>query len=430
MTEAKDKGISIVGITVKDFQRLRAAELKFTKTGMKRITGLNAQGKSALLKAIKTAFTGKAAGGVVPINTDSEDGKAEVELHLDNGFQIRRTWTEKGSYLTVIGPDGGKHTQTRVNEWLTPYGFDPLQFFTLKADKQREILLSLSTNPRLPKMLGDLDDKFDAIKAERTQYEAAKMRLTKLEPPQGERPELLDVSTTAQILSAKMEEQKKHEAVDSKVRDDESEIGRIDSAIATLKSEMKELKDRLEKGSTMLTAAKKELTISKSALAACPDVSKEIDKLKGKLEKAEEINSKVQPWTEYDRDVEELDEAKKKAAKLTKEMDGIKTKRLDLLTKAGIPIEGLSFEAGQPLLNELPLDQASGMEQVVFGMEVAMASGCELRAVLVDEGNDLDVKALAKAHKIAQSNGWQLFICRIEAGGPGQEVTVKDGVAK
>lgn len=98
-------GLRIVELRAENLKRLVAIEIHPTSDIIE-ITGRNAAGKSSVLDAIAYACGGQKLCPTEPIRNGEE--KASVSVKLDNGLQVTRTWTRKGSYLTVTNADGAE----------------------------------------------------------------------------------------------------------------------------------------------------------------------------------------------------------------------------------------------------------------------------------------------------------------------------------
>ena len=91
--------MKIVKLTIHNFLKLKDIEMNPSKTNI--IVGKNKQGKTSILKAIKAAFDGGVDEKMIRIG----ENKAEILLELDE-FDVKRTITEKGTYLDVANKEG------------------------------------------------------------------------------------------------------------------------------------------------------------------------------------------------------------------------------------------------------------------------------------------------------------------------------------
>ena len=168
MNKVKES-ISIVEVAIENFRRLTVAEIKLVrKEGLVRVTGRNAAGKTSLLKAIAGVLGG--AAEVHPESKKEEAKTGRVSLRLSNGYTVERRFTDRNAkgYLTITGPDEGQHRQSKLAGWLGSGSFDPLAFFSLKPESQRDTLFSVAKDPELPKKLADSRRKYVSVYESRT----------------------------------------------------------------------------------------------------------------------------------------------------------------------------------------------------------------------------------------------------------------------
>lgn len=435
----KNEAIRIIGVEVENFHRIRAAHIELRpEAGLVRVTGKNRAGKTSLLRAVAAALGGQ--GEVLPasVHLGSEDGTGRVTLRLENGYSVERRFTESNpkGYLTVVGPDGGKHSQTKLGEWLGERSFHPLALFNLRPAELRRVFLSLGTDP-------DLGQKLDALKAEqvrvseeRKPWNSAKQRAERTPMPDGERPEPVDVSGEM----ARLRELREHDRQRSASLENARRLTKVSAEAAeTVESQLEHIADleqQLESARAILPrlqeAAKEAAKASDTARRAwdvTTDPSDEIAAVEARISEADAVNAALEPWREYDRAVREGKEAAKKADELTHELNSLRARESALLAQVGIPVPGLSFDDdGTPLLNGLPLEVASGAEKIEMAVAVAIAANPDLRVCLVDEANDMDMEMLAALDARAKEHGFQVWVCRIGLEGAG-EIVVEDGEA-
>lgn len=434
----KKEGIHVVGIDVENLHRLRFADVKLLAGGgLVRVTGKNKSGKSSLLTTIKEAFGGAAEVTEIPIHKGSEAG--QVRIALSNGFTITRRITEQNTkgYLTVLAPDGGKHGQAKLNEWLGATSFDPLAFFSLKPERQREILLGLGSDPDLAEKLDEVRSRHAKLYAERTPFISEQQRCRRVKRPEGERPEPVDVSAAMEELRALQAKERARGDLVRDIRQLGQSITTNGDAKRSKRNRIKELEEELAKARTELdvleeqgAGLERERAGLIAALEATPPVDAELAAVQEQLDQADSVNASLEPWKEWERAQASLKEATKSVDGLTEQIGQAKAEEIRLIAAAGIPVPGLTFdpETAEPQLNGFPLALASGGERIRMAVAVALAVDPELRVCLVDEANDLDLEALEELDRLAKEHGFQVFACRIGLEGAG-EIVVDDGEA-
>lgn len=432
MAKAKkqDQRITVVEVEAKNFHRLEVAEVKVDgERGVVRVTGKNRAGKTSLLRAIRGALGG--AGGVLGeavVKEGAEDGTGEVTLTLSNGYTVRRRFTPQGpdkGYLTLDTPEGlpvKSGVQTFLDGWAGPLSFDPIAFFDLKPDRQREVLLGLSDDPGLLDRVNELRARQKEVYDERTEYIREERRWSKLEAPEGERPVVPDLGETMSELNDLLDKDRTRRNLQEQQQRHEEEIVRQGQLV-------RELEARLAAERDKLADMKKTKVENDELLEATPDLSARIDELQALAQGHHAAQEALKPWERYDDAMASLQEARARKAELTAQIDALKEEETKAIADAGIAVDGISFDDdGAPLLNGQPLSVASGAERVRMAVSVAMAANPQLRVCLVDQGDDLDLEELEAVQGLADEHDFQIWLARIGLEGDG-EVVVVDGVA-
>ncbi len=121
-----DEPLKVIKLRVSNVMRLRAVEIEPNGAPVVTVTGRNAQGKTSLLKSIALALGGKRGA----VEQALRDGEKKGEIFLDLGpYQVRRSFTQKGTYLTVTAD--GDEIEGGPQEFLdklTGLFFQPFDF--------------------------------------------------------------------------------------------------------------------------------------------------------------------------------------------------------------------------------------------------------------------------------------------------------------
>src|SRR3990167_1945300 len=130
--------MKIVKLSIHNFLKLKDIEMNPSKTNV--IVGKNKQGKTSILKAIRTAFTGDADSTSIRIG----EGKAEITVDLDE-LTIKRSITEKGNHLDISNKEGMRMPapQKYLDGILGTFSFNPIEFFEKKMADRKKYLLNV-----------------------------------------------------------------------------------------------------------------------------------------------------------------------------------------------------------------------------------------------------------------------------------------------
>lgn len=425
--KVEDPGITIAAIEVDDFRRLKLARVQvLPEVGLVRITGETAQGKTSLLKAVAAALFGAKAVDPGSIREDADSGR--VSLRLSNDFIAERRFTRAASRpkgeLNLVAPDMGpiKRAASILAEWVGPHAAAPLEFFQLDTAQQRDVLFSIAENPDLLKKVEGVRQKREATYSKRTPLISRRRQLTKVEKPEGERPEPIDTSSEMQKLTELRERQEERQEAHKDLEDARQGVRRAQLEVERLEKEL--AKAREELGSW-----EKAVDDAGAALEELEDHTEEIEALQGRIATASEVQKEIAPWERWDEAKSELDAIRKREEKLTTEIAELEKEEASLLEDAKIPVEGLSFnEEWEPLLNGRSFELASGRERIDAAYEVAVAARPQLKVILLDEANDLGLEDLKRLNERATQDGFQVLATRIGLEGEG-EIVVDDGEA-
>lgn len=430
--------MKIAKLTIHNFLKLKDVEINPSHTNV--IVGKNKQGKTSILKAIRTAFDGKADASSIRIG----ETKAEITVELDD-LTIRRSITEKGNYLDISNADGMKMPapQKYLDGILGTFSFNPIEFFDKKPVERKKYLLNaikLTINQeQLAEYTGEpligLDyenthaleivaqakkwyyDKRTVANAEVTKKKKALEELSAQIPADfkpGDVSEEQIAAFRAAIQKDKEEAIKmtaNNEAI-AKLREQETEI---DLEIERLQKRKVSIQDEI--------LAKTELKFDVSDPVAMQAAEDALASLESKRElvytvkRADEVRG-------------ELDVAVKEATKL----DGI-VKRLDkeipddLIAKANLPIEGLVIDGDEILINGVSVDNMSTSEQLRLGLQVVRALNGQFKVICVDGIEALDKESFEFFLNEVKDDEYQYFVTRVE-GDSEHSIVVEDGEIK
>ena len=442
-----EKPVSIVEVEIENFRRLTVAEIKLVpKEGLVRVTGPNAAGKTSLLKAIAGVLGG--AGEVHPESKKDEAKTGRVALRLSNGYTVERRFTDRNAkgYLTVTGPDEGQHRQSKLAGWLGSGSFDPLAFFSLKPEAQRDTLFSVAKDPELPKKLADSRRKYAAVYDDRTPVIVRKRDLARTiaSAPAGEPPDPIDTKETLSLIRSGQALQVRYQSLNRQHQNAMAKIHSYETAVSSRVAKIEDLEQRSDELLNRISGQKERLKVDKSNLSECQkkaevlqsdlsqtdDPAPQIAQLQEVLASASEVDRKRQPWLDHEKATMDFENVATEERTLTEDLKNIKAAEGRLLAESGIPVKGIGFdEAGTPLLNDRSLELASGRERIEVAVSVALAADPQLRVCLLDEANELDLDAMKALDRLARKHHFQIWCVRIGLEGPG-EIVVEDGVAK
>lgn len=407
--------MKIAKLTIHNFLKLKDVEMNPSKTNI--IVGKNKQGKTSILKAIRTAFTGDADSTSIRIG----EGKAEITLELDT-LNIKRTITEKGNYLDISNKEGMKMPapQKYLDGILGTFSFNPIEFFEKKPAERKKYLLNaikLTINQdELAVYTGEkltgLDyeahalevveqarkfyyDKRTIANSETTKKEKALQELTS-KIPEGFDPKLVSEEQITKL----------REAIQTDKENKIKAEAHADKVVALQKREAELVAELKKVQEDIVEAIKITFDVSDDMSIAAAEES--LAKLESQREvvftvkRAEEVREEL---TTAMKEAEKLDVVVKK---LTKEVPE------DLIKKAKLPVEGLTIDGDDIKINGVSLDNLSSSEQLKFGLEIVRALNGDFKVICVDGIETLDKESFQFFLKEIEGDDFQYFVSRVD----------------
>lgn len=429
--------MKITKLTISNFLKLKDVEFNPTKTNV--IVGKNGQGKTSILKAIRTAFTGDADSTSIRIN----EGKAEITIDLED-LIIKRTITGKGNYLDISNKDGFKMPapQKYLDGILGTFSFNPIEFFEKKpVDRKKYLLNAIKltiTQDELAVYTGEklagLDYEAHALEVvnDARKYYYEKRTIANAELSKKEKalqslsetiPEGFDASKVSEEEIKKLsdaiqkDEQEKIKADNNSLR-----ITDLQNQEASIKGQIADLQKKLEatqQDIVKLTNLKFDYS-DDLALGAAKDA---LAKLEGQREivftvkRVEEMRGEVAAVKE---DAEKLDAVVKALTKQVPE---------DLIAKAKLPIEGLTILGDDIQIKGVSIDNLSSSEQLKFGLDVVRALNGEFKVICVDGIEKLDQESFKFFLEQIEKDDYQYFVTRVDGNTP-HSITIEEGEIK
>ena len=408
---SNSEGLTVLQLLVENVRGAKRVTVTPRGTGTVKIKGNNGAGKSSILDAIQYALGGKAAQPQKPIR----NGETAAQVVADLGkFRVRRTWTSKGSYLTVERPttDGALLPVPSPQAFLDELcgqgiGFDPLAFTQKKPAEQVQTLLDMLSLPEDPR---DLDAKRKELYDQRT---LVNRQVKQAEAAVANAPHYPDAPAQGVSMADLLAEHNARTQVKAQNDAKRTHHERLCQSLSAKTSQVGYLRMQLIEAEAELAEA--QMYVEESAQSIEALVDPDPDELAGKLREMEAINAKVRANQQHARLVESAAVCQEQSAKLTAALEGIDRRKTEILTQAAFPVHGLSIaEDGRGgyvvTYHEVPLADCSSSEQLRVSMALAMALNPKVKVILVREGSLLDQDSLATVEQWATENGCQCWL--------------------
>lgn len=428
-----ENGLTILQLHIENVRGAKTVTVSPKATGAVQVRGKNGAGKSSVLDAIQFALGGKAVQPQKPIRHG--ETVAQVVANLGGKFTVRRTWTAKGSYLTVersAAPDGLPVPIPSPQAFLDELcgqgiGFDPLAFAQRKPAEQVQMLLDVLSLPEDPRTLDamrkDLYDQRTLVNRQVKQAEGAAAEATHY--PDAPRAEV----STADLLA----EYQRRLGVIEQHNQKRAEMRGIQDAHARAAERLEQLKAELVDAEAELAEFNMHLNEARAVVGTLVDP--DLAAVSAQMRDAETVNAKVRANQTHERLVQAAAAYQTESDTLTAQIEALDRRKTALLTAAAFPLPGLAIaEDGRGgyvvTYQDVPLADCASSEQLRVSMALALALNPTIRVVLLREGSLLDEEALATVEQWAEANGVQCWIELATTASGGEGFTIEAGLVK
>lgn len=428
-------------------------DLEFSPdAGFTEITGPNGAGKTSVLESIKAAL--QAGHDATLLRKGAKEG--EIVLVLDDGREIHRKVTEKGSKTDLV-QDGKKMPRPAeaIKALTDMLSVNPVDF--LRAPKKDRVKVLLEAMPleadanELSQIAGApvaVEPGTHALDAIENVYKRVFDERT------GTNRAVREKSATIKQLSEAIPE------VPGGVDGNENDLqAQVDTARAAKDSELERITKKLEgireQTRNTIDEIRDELIKQIDKLKA--EAQTKVDKLQAELADLEgkaglqrertiqKFNDTVTPIMNTmtairaNRDVaskreqqikiieqmrDELEELRTEADRQTQALAAIEKYKSDLLSS--LPIPGLEVVDGEIMRDGVPFDRLNTAQQVDIAVELAKLRAGTLGVIAVDGIELLDNESYEAFRERAQESGLQLFVSRVSPDG---EFTINAGAS-
>jgi DNA repair exonuclease SbcCD ATPase subunit len=421
---------------------LGVKELEFKPGKITIIQGAGKQGKTSILDSIERTLynTGKR-----PQFVFGGADKAETYLVLDDGTQIKKNINKEGKVTNIkIEKDGmsPKAPEAYLKNLVGEKQLNPVEFITKGEKEQIETILSIVsiavTEDDIKSWIGEpvnadytqhglkvCKQVEDALMAKRKDINKERdMLKADVENLGYKLPATYNVEDWREVsLTEKYEKISEANKLNSNIERGQAVIDNYDAKVSQINSginlEIAKLEEQIEQlkkkaieqaaeETTKLEAAKKYVAENKVIdILPLEEDHKNTELMKSYIRIADELKDKK----------ESLEAAIKDSDKLTSQIETIRKKPQELLSKAEMPITGLSVDKdGNILINNLPIKNLCGTEKIEFAVEVAKATAKDLKLILVDGLEALTQEDMNTFIEKCRDDEFQYIMTRVTSG--------------
>jgi hypothetical protein len=436
--------LKIVGLVAENLKRIKAVEIKPT-SNIVELTGANGQGKTSILDGIWWALDGSGGIQKMPIRRGEEQAIIKLdlgELIVTRKFKRREKKEGDGpdaatytTSITVTGADGSsyKSPQTILDNLVGALSIDPVGFARLSASEQFDELKKLVPGLDFTKIenlnRGDTERRRDAGRErDRLASAATSIVVPEVVPEWTNETDLLNTITSASQHNAAAEKEATRRAHEIERAD--AMVRTANEALIKTQEEIAKLEALLSVQSTRLGATEIEAEEIRKTVAELPMITViDVTEVRAKLDKAKADNL-IAEQAKRKNDLKA--QADVKAAEYDAYTEAIRAREAEkqkAVAEAKLPVEGITFGAGELLFNGVPFDQASDADKTRVSLAIAMALNPDLHVIRVRDGSLLDSKSMKLVEEMANKHNYQIWMERVdESGAVG--IVIEDGMVK
>lgn len=397
--------MKIIKLVAQNFKKLSAVEIS-PDGNVVVISGKNGAGKSSVLDAIEVTLCG---GRVIP-KRPIKDGeiRGKTEVHMD-GYKVTRKFFGATSTLTVetTGETKAKISspQAFLDSVVGNLSFDPLAFLNKTPAEQRNTLMDF-----LGLNLEEFANKIATIKIQRSEirkdkerhlHEAESLVFTPNLPPQevssetllGELSGIIDHNQWCQKIAT--ESAVTHSRLSAITKE-------IEAAQAAIEGWQKKLTNLQRLQSELVTQRRQH-----------PDpTAKDSAEVEAKLKSLSATNEAIRRNQQKKMAMEHYQICIDAYARFGDEIKVVEHQKARKLTETVMPVKGLTILPDGLAFEGIPLEQVNTAKVLEVCVSISMAMNPKLKVLRIN-GNDLDTKSLLAIGKIADNQGYQIWIEKV-----------------
>lgn len=410
--------IKINSLELENVKRIKAVQLEPSATGLTVIGGKNNQGKTSVLDAIAWALGGNKFRPSDP-QRDGSLVPPHLKVTLSNGIVVERRG--KNSDLKVTDPAGNLAGQALLDSFISAFALDLPKFLNANDKEKADALL---------RILGIGDQLFLLDKEEATLYNErtviGRTADAKKKYADGltSYPEAPEEPLSAVDLIRQQQDILLRNAENRKKRAQLAEFERQEPLLA---EQIRAIQERLTAAQAQYNALLMNIEDAKRETDGLQDES--TDELAANIRNIEEINRKV---SENQRKLLAEDEAKTYRDQyddLSRKIEDVRQKKMDLLNGAPLPLPGLSVIDGALAYNGHRWDSMSGSEQLRVATAIVRRMNPECGFVLLDKLEQMDADTMREFGDWLEAEGLQAIATRVSTGDE-CSVIITDGYAE
>ena len=416
--------VKITSFEAENVKRVKAVQLSPAADGLTVIGGRNNQGKTSVLDAIAWALAGNKRRPSAA-KREGAAGEPFMKVELSNGLVVERKG--EAGRLKVTDPAGGKSGQALLDGFVEQLALDLPRFMAMgDAQKADELLKIVGVGDELAELEAKEEADYNrrlAIGQMAKQKRGAAEELPSYPDAPAEPVSASELIREQQeILARNGENQRKRQearSLEASYRSAVDEAANLRERIATLTESLRKVEERESSLYADLETARKTAEQLRDESTA---------EIEASIAAIDEVNAKVRANAAKAAAEAEAAELEGQYDDLTAAIERTRADKRRLLEGAGMPLPGLSVDAGRLAYNGRLWDSMSGSDQLKVATAIVRKLKPDCGFVLVDKLEQMDPQTLAEFSAWCEAEGLQVIGTRV---GTGDEcsIVIEDGMA-
>lgn len=410
--------VKINTLELENIKRIRAVRMEPSPSGLTVIGGRNNQGKTSVLDAIAWALGGNKfrpsqahrEGSLVP---------PHLKIQLSNGLVVERKG--KNSNLKITDPAGNRSGQQLLDEFIEQLALDLPKFLNASDREKAEILLQI---------IG-VKDQLETLEREETQLYNQRHAIGQMADQKAkyakELPQWDGIPEEPVSASELIRQQQEILARNGENQRKRERASQLEQQVQMMQDRVDSLARQLQEASEKCAAAMHDLETAQKSAENLQDES--TAQLEQNIQDIETLNVKIRANLDKEKAEDDARQYRNQYDNLTREIDSVRNRKMNLLNNAALPLPELSVENYALTYKGQQWDNMSGSDQLRVATAIVRRLNPECGFVLLDKLEQMDVDTMKEFGEWLEQEGLQAIATRVSTGDE-CSIIIEDGYAR
>ena len=411
------EGYRVIELIIENFKRIEAVQVR-PSTNVIEISGNNTAGKTSFLDAMFWGMLGPKIMKELKEPVRQGFSEATVQITLGDGpdvepIIIKRTITTDGkTNFTITTPTGKniRNPATLMNKLMNTYTFDPAEFTKLSDKDQVSMLMRVvGKEEELNKLMEERKEAYDTRRLVNKDFKNKEGLLVNIPFVHHSIP---DEPQSVSVLTAQLQEAEQIAATKSSI---EADITYTNNTAQTAMQRIEDLKQRIAVEEQTIQDCKAHIQKQQSEFdkLEVPDTTE----IQTQIEEVQKLNELVAAKNRRKEVESYIADLKRQSQEWTNKINDIDAMKAQIIADAQIPVPGLGFNEDHVTLNDIPLSQCSTREKIDTSARIVMATKPAVTVMRINDGSSLDSEYMRQLNEIAEEQGFQVWVERVDESG-------------